>query len=288
MSLVKGARPEIHTNLGALYGLDCIDFLSHVESNTVDLCFADPPFNVGKQYPSGINDHKADYMAWCRLWLDGLILVTKPGGSIFLYNLPKWNLQIASYLADKLTLRHWVVVDMRSSPPIRHKLQPSHYSLLYYTKGPAPTIFHPDRIPIKTCRHCDVEIPDHGGHRHKANPKGLSLSDVWSDIHPVRARKYKNRSANALPLKLMDRIVAMASDEGSLVLDPFGGSGTTYVAAELSGRRWIGSELDCEAIRHRFSDLTIDRGLYAQIQAGKNILRLPARKSARKRRPQST
>lgn len=48
----------------------------------------------------------------------------------------------------------------------------------------------------------------------------------------------------------------MASDPGSLVLDPFGGSGTTYVAAELAQRRWIGSELDCGPIVRRFEDLS--------------------------------
>ena len=59
------------------------------------------------------------------------------------------------------------------------------------------------------------------------NPKGVNLSDVWTDIPPVRHAKYKKRDTNALALKLMDRIVSMASDPESLVLDPFGGSGTT-------------------------------------------------------------
>ena len=79
-------------------------------------------------------------------------------------------------------------------------------------------------------------------------------------------------NANALALKLMDRIVSMASDPGSIVLDPFGGSGTTYVAAELTGRRWIGAELDCGAILERFGSLEGDREHLAQIQSKKNVL----------------
>jgi site-specific DNA-methyltransferase (adenine-specific) len=59
------------------------------------------------------------------------------------------------------------------------------------------------------------------------NPAGVNLTDVWYDIPPVRHSKYKKRAANELSLKLMDRVVALASDPGSLVLDPFGGSGTT-------------------------------------------------------------
>ena len=104
------------------------------------------------------------------------------------------------------------------------------------------------------------------------NPKGVNLSDVWTDIPPVRHAKYKKRDANALALKLMDRIVTMASDTGSLVLDPFGGSGTTFVAAELNGRRWIGSELDCSTIVERFDALEGDREHLADIQRNKNVL----------------
>lgn len=104
------------------------------------------------------------------------------------------------------------------------------------------------------------------------NPKGVNISDVWTDIPPVRHAKYKKREANALSLKLMDRIVAMASDPGSVVLDPFGGSGTTYVAAELTGRRWIGAELDCSAIIQRFESLESDREHLKQIHSNKNTL----------------
>jgi site-specific DNA-methyltransferase (adenine-specific) len=56
------------------------------------------------------------------------------------------------------------------------------------------------------------------------------------------------------------------------VLDPFGGSGTTYVAAELTGRRWIGSELHCEDIVSRFENLEGDREHLQRIQANKNTL----------------
>lgn len=104
------------------------------------------------------------------------------------------------------------------------------------------------------------------------NPKGVSLTDVWTDIPPVRHAKYKKRKENCLPLKLMDRIIAIASDPGSVVLDPFGGSGTTYAAAELTGRRWVGSELDCSAIIDRFNALEGDSMHLAAIHADKNTL----------------
>lgn len=266
--------PVLETSLGQLFQADCLELLPTLASASVDLAFADPPFNLGKKYSSNINDARGDheYLAWCRQWLDEMVRVLKPGGALFLWNLPKWNLQLGAHLNDKLTFRHWIAVDIKYSLPISNRLYPAHYSLLYFVKGSKPGIFHPDRLPVPCCRRCGGELRDYGGYKDKMNPKGVSLADVWTDIPPVRHAKYKKRDANALPLKLMDRIVAMASDPGSAVLDPFGGSGTTYVAAELTGRRWIGAELDCTAILERFADADGDREHLARIQADKNVL----------------
>ncbi|MES2208509.1 MAG: site-specific DNA-methyltransferase [Pseudomonadota bacterium] len=266
--------PILKTSLGELYQADCLTVLKTLDPESVDLAFADPPFNLGKKYSSKINDAKTDqeYLEWCEQWLDGMIRVLKPGGALFLWNLPKWNLLLGGYLSKKLTFRNWISVDIKYSLPIPSRLYPSHYSLLYFIKGSKPAIFHPDRLPIQCCRHCGGEVRDYGGYKDKMNPSGVSLSDVWTDIPPVRHAKYKKRDGNALALKLMDRIVSMATEPGSIVLDPFGGSGTTYVAAELTGRRWIGCELDCSAIMERFNALEGDREHLVEIQANKNTL----------------
>ncbi|MBG6223408.1 site-specific DNA-methyltransferase (adenine-specific) [Janthinobacterium sp. CAN_S1] len=272
--IIATITPILETALGRLYESDCIEMMRAMAPDTVDLAFADPPFNLGKEYTSKINDQKseAEYLEWCKNWLDEMIRVLKPGGSLFLYNLPKWNIPLGAYLGLHLTFRHWITVDIKYSLPIANRLYPSHYSLLYFVKGDKPAIFHPDRTPITCCRHCGGELRDYGGYKSKMNPLGVSLTDVWADIPPVRHAKYKKREANGLPLKLMDRIVAMASDPGSLVLDPFGGSGTTYVAAELTGRRWVGVELDCSAITERFESLQGDIDHLGEIHGAKNTL----------------
>lgn len=266
--------PILKTTLGELYQTDCMKLLPGLKSESADLAFADPPFNLGKKYSSNIDDARAShqYLEWCQSWLAEMTRILKPGGSLFLWNLPKWNLALGAYLNGKLTFRHWITVDIKYSLPIQNRLYPSHYSLLYFVKGNKPRIFHPDRLPIPCCRHCGGELRDYGGYKDKMNPNGVNLSDVWTDIPPVRHAKYKKRDANALSLKLMDRIVAMASDPGSVVVDPFGGSGTTYVAAELTGRRWIGAELDCKPIVKRFDELEGDQEHLETIQANKNVL----------------
>lgn len=266
--------PILATGRGKLFEGDCLEIMPRLQPDSIDLVFADPPFNLGKTYSSRIDDSIAadKYVAWCYKWIDEVVRLLKPGGAFFLWNLPKWNAILVGYMSQKLTFRNWIAVDIKYSLPISKRLYPSHYSLLYFIKGDKPGIFHPDRIPVPCCRHCGGEIPDYGGYKDKMNPRGVSLSDVWTDIPPVRHRKYKRRQANELPLKLMDRVLSLGTDVDSVVLDPFGGSGTTYVAAELCNRNWIGIELDCTPIVERFDHLDLDREHLIKIHSGKNVL----------------
>lgn len=265
------------TGLGTLYEGDCLDVMPALPPEVADVVFADPPFNLGKAYSSKINDalEEQDYLDWSERWITEAVRLLKPGGSFFLYNLPKWNLRLGEILNGLLTFRHWIAINMTYTLPIPGRLYPSHYSLLYFVKGKKPTIFHPDRLPIETCRHCGGEKHDYGGYKDKMNPRGVNLTDVWDDIPPVRHSRYKRRKANELSLKLLDRVIALASDPGSVVLDPFGGSGTTYVAAELLGRKWLGVELHCADILARMNNLAEDEKYLKKLAGEKNTLFKP-------------
>lgn len=245
----------------------------------MDLIFADPPFNLGKDYGKNVNDSLADeeYLAWCARWLHECVRVLKPGGAFYLYNLPKWNVELGHELrSEGMTFRHWIAIDIKMSLPIPGRLYPSHYSLLYYTKG-KPAHFHRPRLPIPTCRHCGGDIKDYGGHRGKLNPDGLNLTDVWTDIPPVRHRSTKRRGANELSPKLLERVLSISSKEGDVVLDPFGGSGTTYAVADQMHRRWIGIELgDCEPIVRRLKGEKANVQMPHRGDSGKGERKLPA------------
>lgn len=272
----KKSTPSFKTNLGEVYQEDCLDFLKEVESDSVDLVFADPPFNLSKIYPSSIDDNiKTDkYIEWCESWIYECSRVLKHGGSFFLWNLPKWNSILTSYINGHLTFRNWIGVDIKYSLPIQKRLYPAHYSLIYYVKGEKPKTFHPDRLPMQVCPKCFSELKDYGGYKDKMNPLGINLTDIWSDIPPVRHTKYKRRAgANELSLKLMDRIIEMSSDEGDLVLDPFGGSGTTFMAAELKNRRWSGCEIGpIDDIKHRFEKIREEQELLDSYRTKLNVL----------------
>jgi len=283
-------EPALKTDFGTLYEGDCLRIMPSIEKETVDLIFADPPFNLGKTYSSRINDDldERDYLEWSKRWIREAVKLLKPGGAFFLYNLPKWNLRLGDFIAGLLTFRHWIAINMTYRLPIQGRLYPSHYSLLYFSKGPKPAIFHPDRLPIETCRHCGGEKHDYGGYKNKMNPRGVNLTDVWDDIPPVRHSKHKRRKANELSLKLLDRVIALASDQGSVVIDPFGGSGTTYVASELLKRRWIGMELDCADIIARMRSTTGDQRQLDRIAYQKNTLFNPETLELRQRNGHKT
>ncbi len=246
------------TSLGVLYQGDCQKLLPLVADESVDTVFADPPFNLSKEYGVKVHDNKpdAEYVRWSKQWLDQCIRILKPSGSIFVYNLPKWNIIIGNYLTESgLDFRHWIAVNIKLSLPIPGRLYPSHYSLLYFTKG-KPKTFRKIRTPIECCRHCGREIKDYGGHRGAMNPNGVNLTDVWNDITPVRHWKYKSRKrfTNQLSTKLLERVVQMSTRESDIVLDPFGGSGTTYDVCERLNRHWIGMDLEsCELIIERLA-----------------------------------
>jgi site-specific DNA-methyltransferase (adenine-specific) len=244
----SGVAPVFTTPYGALFADDCLAVLPIIAEDKIDTVFADPPFNLGKEYRSSTDDLQPDdaYLDWCRRWLNECVRVLKPGGSLFVYNLPRWNILLGAHLTMLgMDFRHWIAIEMSASLPIAGRLHPSHYSLLYYSKG-KPNTFHRIRTPVQTCRHCAGEVKDYGGHRGALNPNGITLKDVWTDIPPVRHWKFKskNRRANALSTKLLDRVVEMSTIEGDLVLDPFGGSGTTFSVCERKRRRWIGMEID--------------------------------------------
>jgi site-specific DNA-methyltransferase (adenine-specific) len=248
---VISAEPYYQTTLGHLYQGDCLGLLPQIGDGSVDLFFADPPFNLGKNYGKGIDDALADqhYLDWCRRWIDPGMRVLRPGGAFYLWNLPKWNVELGHALNEHgMLFRHWIAVPITYTLPLPGRLYPAHYSLLYFTKG-KPRTFNRPRVPIPVCRHCGGDLKDYGGHRNKLNPEGLNLSDVWTDIPPVRHKSTKVRGANALSIKLMRRVLEISSQPGDWVLDPFGGSGTTYVAAEEMHRHWLGIEIgDCDPI----------------------------------------
>jgi site-specific DNA-methyltransferase (adenine-specific) len=238
-------HPAFTTKRGALFAADCVELLFHLGDESIDTVFADPPFNLGKDYGEGFSDRfsKTEYLEWCRLWIDECARVLKPGGAFFLYAMPEHAYKFANFMERTLTFRHWIALTMKGTFPRGKRLYPAHYALLYFTKG-QPKTFNRVRLPISVCRHCGKDIKDYGGHRKYLNPAGLNLTDFWEDTSPNRHRKSKFRAGiNELKLMIPERAVLISTNPGEIVFDPFGGGGTTYQAAEKHDRLWLGCEI---------------------------------------------
>jgi len=252
--------PAFSTSKGVLYQTDCLNLLAAIRDESIHMVFADPPFNLGKDYGRGAKADElesGEYLNWCYSWIDECVRVVKPGGAIFIYNLPQWAFHLAGHLQQMgMLFRHWIAVSMKGTFPRGKKLYPAHYALLYFTKG-VPATFNRDdvRLPIPVCRHCGGDVKDYGGHRKYLNPLGLNLTDIWDDTAPARHSQFKARwGINELKPLIPARCIQLATNPGNVILDPFGGGGSTYEASELLDRAWLGTEIvDCALTAERFS-----------------------------------
>jgi hypothetical protein len=140
---VKGLRPALATNLGVLYATDCFNLFAALKNDSVDCVFADPPFNLGKDYGRGaVKDalERRDYLKWSFAWIDECVRLLKPGGALFVYILPSWGYHLASHIEERgMLFRHWVAMSMQGTFPRGRKLYPAHYALLYFSNGEPKT-----------------------------------------------------------------------------------------------------------------------------------------------------
>jgi site-specific DNA-methyltransferase (adenine-specific) len=163
---------------------DCLKVLKQIPDNSIDITFADPPFNLKKKYNHYEDSkEKSDYLNWCNKWLGEMVRVTKFSGAIFIHNIPHWLSYFAEYLNKIAYFKHWIAWDSGGAP-LGKTLLPTHYGILYYTKS----ISHKDfkffdiRAPHLKCRACKEFLKDYGGKKVQAHSFGPLVSDVWNDI----------------------------------------------------------------------------------------------------------
>lgn len=226
-----------------IYG-DAIEIMKKIPDNSIDMTFADPPFNLNKKY-GNYKDKKAaeEYVRWCEDWLTEMVRITKPTGSIFVHNIPKWLVYFANHLNKIAFFKHWIAWDSMSTP-LGKTLLPAHYGILFYTKEQRGFKFNELRSPHKKCLRCGSMIKDYGGKKDQINPLGTLLSDVWTDIHRIRHKNRRDEHPCQLPEPLLERLILMTTDENDIILDPFVGAGTTALAAKRLGRHFIGIDID--------------------------------------------
>lgn len=222
---------------------DAIEILKRYPDNSIDLAFADPPYNLNKDYSSyedGTEDAK--YIEWCNSWLKEYARVIKPSGSLYVLNLPRWTMHHAAFLNRHLSFQNWIVWNALSEP--RGKLMPAHYGLLFYTKHPTDFTFNYDDVGELDAGYYCLRASCVRKRKEAGADDKERLTDIWSDVHRIKHKKDRDYHPCQLPDALLERIIRLSTNEGDVVLDALCGVGTTPIVAAKLRRCYVGIDID--------------------------------------------
>jgi site-specific DNA-methyltransferase (adenine-specific) len=259
----KKTKPFFTSDNSVVFNLDCLEVLSCINENSIDMIFADPPYllsNNGISCQNGrmVSVNKGEWdksrgfeedLNFHETWIASCRRALKPEGTIWIsgtyhsiyqcgYVLQKNGFHILNDIA-------WFKPN--ASPNLSCRFfTASHETLIWAKKdAEAKHVFNYDEMK-------NGLFPE-----DKMKKENTQMRSVWSIPAPKRAEKQFGKHPAQKPLDLLLRIIKASTNEGSVILDPFNGSGTTGAAALLAGGRYyIGCETDaafCELTAKRLS-----------------------------------
>ena len=231
---------------------DCIEILKSVPENSVDLIFADPPYNLQLRNDlyrpnmtkvAAVNDGWdkfdgfAEYDAFTRAWLSASLRVLKETGTIWVIGAYHNIYRVGSIMQD---LGFWILNDIVW---IKNNPMPN-FRGVRFTNAHETMIWAQKKKGAKyTFNHKSM----------KALNEDLQMRSDWTlnlatGKQRIRANGSKAHSTQK-PEALLYRVIMASSNPGDVVLDPFFGSGTTGAVAKKLGRHWIGIEREKKYVR---------------------------------------
>ncbi|HUT95514.1 MAG TPA: DNA methyltransferase [Thermoguttaceae bacterium] len=254
-------------DVNKVYQGDCLERLAQIEAESVDLVFADPPFNIGYDYDL-YDDRRSrrDYLAWSSSWMAAVSRVLKPTGTLWLAIGDEYAAELKLVAQDDVgfTCRSWVIWYYTFGVNCVRGFSRSHTHLFHFVKDPDHFTFNGENPVVRVPSARQLVYRD-----ARANPKGRLPDNTWilrpQDAPPSGfatmhdtwyfarvAGTFKEREGFhgcQMPEQLLGRIIRISSNPQELVLDPFAGSGTTLAVAKKLGRRWLGIELSREYVK---------------------------------------
>ena len=262
--------------LGQILGGDCVAAMRDLPDASVDLVFADPPYNLqlggDLARPDGSHvdavtdawdrfDSFATYDAFTKAWLTQAKRVLKPDGALWVIGSYHNIYRVGAILQD---LGFWILNDIvwRKSNPMPNfrgtRFTNAHETLIWASQGEKAKYQFNYRA-MKTLNdelqmRSDWVLPICGGPER--------LKHDGHKVHPTQK-----------PEALLYRLLLATTERGDVVLDPFFGTGTTGAVAKRLGRAWIGCEREAgyrdAALKRIARELPLDESALVTMQAGR-------------------
>ena len=239
--------------LGRIYHGDCIEGMSLLPNETIDLVFADPPYNIGKDF--GNNQMRfsgREYREWSDQWVREAVRLLKPTGSIYVCSDWRYSGMIQAILDDHFIVKNRITWRREKGRGSRRNWKNNMEDIWFAVKS-EDYVFNVEEVKIKK----QVIAP----YRENGEPKDwvekngeryryTCPANIWVDtVVPFWSMPENTPHPTQKPERLVERVMRASSNPGDVVLDPFMGSGTAAVVAVRLGRRFIGFEINEEYIR---------------------------------------
>jgi site-specific DNA-methyltransferase (adenine-specific) len=241
-----------HPN-GTLYQGNSPTWLRGLESDTADLIFADPPYNLNKAEWDNFESQE-QYVAWSVDWIQEAARVLKPDGSLYICGFSEILADLKHPASRFFKSCRWIVWHYKNKANLGNDWGRSHESLIHFRKTGSVRLNVDDiRIPygahtLKYPSHPQAVTSQYGSGAERdhwtPHPLGAKPKDVIDIPTTCNGMGEKTPHPTQKPEELIRKFVLASSNENSLVLDPFAGSGTTLVVAEQLGRRWLGCDMN--------------------------------------------
>ena len=244
-----------HPN-GTLYQGDSITWLKNLKPESVDLVFADPPYNINKADWDRFETQE-HYIAWSMQWIAEVHRILKKSGTLYICGFSEILADIKHPSMQYFESCRWLVWHYKNKANLGNDWGRSHESVLHLRKSRKQTFNVDDvRIPygghtLKYPSHPQAETSQYGnGGKRKdvwtPHPRGAKPRDVIEVPTTCNGMGEKTKHPTQKPEELLRKFILASSNEGEWVIDPFSGSGTTIVVAEQLNRKWAGCEINPE------------------------------------------